>query len=103
MASAAGATTTFPEQEGVELRQCGSSLAFLVMAGLVPTIHVLPGFAEAKTWIPGTRQGLVSISRIEHWDAKVALLRRLRHRLRAPPHDYKNGDGSLHGRRKRTA
>jgi hypothetical protein len=34
-------------------------LAYLaiVMAGLVPAIHVFALIAEAKTWIPGTRPG----------------------------------------------
>jgi hypothetical protein len=31
------------------------------MAGLVPAIHVFPGLSAAKTWMPGTRQGMTKL------------------------------------------
>jgi hypothetical protein len=34
-----------------------AALYFLVMAGLVPAIHVL-GCDIARTWMPGTRPGM---------------------------------------------
>src|SRR5690606_10005173 len=35
---------------------------FVVMAGLVPAIHVLATIAERKTWIPATSAGMKEVS-----------------------------------------
>ena len=32
----------------------------LVMAGLVPAIHVLVALGHRKTWMPGTRPGMTA-------------------------------------------